>query len=252
MKFCDILKLILYEYKYEKRESIMSVVLQWIVYTGVLFVFTISFGLDEICSEYISPMYPSGYDFYFEGYGEADLDDLEGMGVYNITFSNVGDGGHGYIENLNGIWKYKLKATMKGKDIWNSDIDEVLIIVFLGQLIFASIGVMILCVMFNCVSNAFKMKLIRRKVYIDMLKNLGGPTKICQYVYGGLFCARNFFALISAVCSNAILIFALNQYINIEMSIFSSFRAIDWKLFLGICLISYLVIILFQRQLREK
>lgn len=252
MRFYDVWKLIIYEYKYERHESIISILLQWIIYSSVLFVFTISFGLDEICSEYISPIYPSGYEFYFEGYGINDLQELENMGFYNIEFSNVGNNGLGSINNLDGIWICKMKATMNGKDIWNSDIDEILMIIFLGQTIFASIGIMILGVMFNCASNSFKMKLIRRRGYIDMIKRLGGTVRLCQKIYGGLFCIRNFIALLGAVCSNAILIFLLNRYINTKMNICSSFGMVDWKMFFGICFVSYGVIILFQRQLREK
>lgn len=131
MRFWDMLKLVGYEYRYEKKEWILSLILQCLAFIGVFFLFAIAGDIDRVCGEYLSPLYPDGYAFNLTGYDESDICELEGMGFHDITFSGVSGQGGAVTDSLSGIWSRKLYAVFTGKDIWNNAIDEILSIIFL-------------------------------------------------------------------------------------------------------------------------
>lgn len=252
MKFWDSLKLIVHEYRYEKLEWILSVALQWLIFTSVFFLLTIAFDLDEVCGNYMGTLYPNGYDFMLEGYGKEDIPELEKMGFYDISFSDVGESGYGVTDDLNGIWALKWKANLSGKDIWNEGLDEILSVLFFCQLSFGAIGLVMFIIMLNNLSNSFAMKLMRRKRYIRMLGQLGCRKEVCQRIYYGFFSIRNVLALILAVSTNACLIHLLNGYMMKYMYISASFQSFYLVLVLGVLFVSMcLMWITFQKQWRR-
>lgn len=252
MKFWDKLKLILHEYRYEKTEWLLSVMLHWLIFTSVLFLLTLALSMDEICGEYMKPMYPEGYDFILTGYCEEEIAQLKEMGFYDITFSSEGDSCYAMRDDLHGIWMHKLEAALLGKDIWNESLDEILSVMFFCQLTFGAIGVVMFIVMMNHLSNSFTMKLMRRKNYIRMLRQLGCPCKVCQEIYYEFFVIRNVLALILAIGTNGYLIHRLNEYMQERMYIMSAFPKIHWMLVLVIWLISmFMMWISFQKQWRQ-
>lgn len=252
MKFCDILKLIWHEYRYEKAEWIVSVILQILLYVNVFFLLTVAGDIDKICGEYMSPLYQDGYEFFLKGYGSENLSELEGMGFYDITFSNTGDSGYGVTDSLKNIWLYKLQAVISGKDIWNDKLDEILGVMFFCQLVFAALGAVMLAIMLNNLSNSFAMKLMRRKRYIQMLEQLGCPEAVCCRIYYGFFCMRSVTAFLLAVGINMYLIYLLNGYMEGRMYIYSTFPLFCWRLAVGIGIISMLLMwISFRKQWRH-
>ena len=238
MKFCDVFKLVSHEYKYEKLEWIASVILQMFIYTSVLFLLTIAGNIDGICGKYLAPIYEDGYNFRLVGYTEADISTLEEMGFRDITFSNSTNEGTAYIDELDGIWFYKIKAVIEGKDIWNADLDETLGVVFFCQVIVGSLGIVMLVIMLNNISNAIAMKLIRRKNYIQMLGQLGCARKISQRIFYLVFVIRNVCALIVAILLNSYLIKVVNTYMIEEMYIPVGFERFNGLLVGGSLLIS--------------
>lgn len=98
---------------------------------------TVAGDMNRICSGYIKPLYPDGYEFILVGYSEEDIPELEHMGFYDVTFSNVGNQGSGVIDSLDGIWLHKLQAALAGKDIWNEELDEFLSVIFWVRLCLA-------------------------------------------------------------------------------------------------------------------
>ena len=252
MKFWDKIRLILHEYRYEKLEWMISVGLQWLIFTSVLFLFTVAFSVDEICGEYMKTIYPEGYDFFLTGYGEQDISKLEEMGFCDISFSSVGDSGYARRDDLDGIWRHKLQAAFSGKDIWNEGLDEILCAMLFCQITFFAIGVVMLMVMLNNLSNSFTMKLMRRKHYIRMLRQLGCSRRVCQEIYYIFFALRNVLALILATGMNAFLVTMLNRYMAETMYIYASFDRVSWLMVLTLGGISMFVMwISFRRQWRQ-
>lgn len=251
MNFRDILKLIRHEYAYDKAEWMFSIVLQGLIFISVLFLITVAGDMNRICSGYIQPLYPDGYEFTLVGYSEEDIPKLEHMGFYDVTFSNVGNQGSGVIDSLDGIWLHKLQAALAGKDIWNEELDEFLSVIFFGQIVFGAIGAVMLILMLNNLSNSFAMRLMRRKRYIRMLEQLGCAKSTCRSIYYGFFGIRNIAALVWAAVINGLLIHFLNGYMAGRMYIGSSFTPFCWSHVIGIWIISTLLMWLsFQKQWR--
>lgn len=252
MKFCDKFKLMLHEYRYEKLEWIISVLLQCLIFTSVLFLFTVAIGIDDICGIYMKPLYEDGYEFALVGYTKADMPKLEQMGFRDITFSQNGESIDGVRDNLTGIWIYKLQAAFDGKDIWNEGLEEILGVMLFCQVILGAIGVAMLIIMLNNLSNSFAMKLMRRQRYIQMMEQLGCSKKICQSIYYGFFGIRNVVALLISVIINSGLVSLLNKYMKEQMYIPASFQVFDWGMMFAIFVVSMsLMWLSFRKQWRQ-
>lgn len=252
MKLRDSLKLILHEYRYEKIEWIVSIILQWLIFTSVFFLLTVSFDLDSVFGGYLKTLYPDGYDFMIEGYSQSDIPALEEKGFYDITIPEDSDSGYAVTNNLDGIWFQKIEATLSGKDIWNADLDETLSVMLFGQVILGAIGFVMLITMMNNLSNSFTMKLMRRKRYINMLQQLGMSKTVCKSIYYGFFSIRNVVALVASIFTNVVLIKLLNNYMYESMYITSTFKYFNWILVISVWVISMLLMWLsFTKQWRR-
>lgn len=252
MKFCDVFKLVIREYSHEKLESIFSIFLQIFIYVSVFFLFTISGDIDGIFGKYLLPIYEDGYEFNLVGYTKADVSELEEMGFRDITFDDSGDEGYGVIDELDNIWIYKLKAVMDGKDIWNEDLDDTLGVMAFCQIMTGSLGIVMFIIMFNNLSNAISMKLLRRKRYIYMLDQLGCSKKVSQNIFYIFFVIRNICALFISVIINYFLVQYVNDYMAQEMYILTGFKQFEGMLIGMILLISICVMwISFKKQWRK-
>ncbi|MCM1101130.1 MAG: hypothetical protein NC398_07070 [Acetatifactor muris] len=230
----------------------ISLVLQSLIFVSVLFLTTVAGDLDRICGEYIQPLYPNGYGFQLMGYQAKDIPELERMGFYNINFSNLETQGYAVKDSLENIWLYKLRAVWSGKDIWNSELDEILSVTFFAQVIFGAIGAVMLVIMMNNLSNSFAMRLMRRKPYIRMLEQLGCTRTVCRRIWYGFFGIRSIFALTCAVCINSMLICLLNEYMAKRLYIESSFVPFSGVLSVGILVTcAVLMWLSFRKQWRQ-
>lgn len=230
----------------------ISFVLQSLIFISVLFLTTVTGDLDRICGEYIQPLYPNGYGFQLMGYQAEDIPELERMGFYNINFSNLETQGYAVTDSLENIWLCKLRAVWSGKDIWNSELDEVLSVIFFAQMIFGGIGVILLVIMMNNLSNSFAMRLMRRRPYIRMLEQLGCTQAVCRKIWYGFLGMRSIFALLCAVCVNSVLIGLLNEYMAKRMYIKSIFAPFSGGLSVGILVIcAVLMWLSFRKQWRQ-
>lgn len=252
MKFCDVFKLVVHEYKYEKLESIFSVILQVFIYISVFFLLTMAGEIDGIFGKYLKAMYEDGYSFELVGYTEADTSELKAMGFREITFASTDNVGYAVIDELDGIWLYKIKAAIYGKDIWNADLDDTLGVMVFCQIITGSLGLVMFIIMFNNISNAIAMKIIRRKKYIQMLGQLGCPKRISQRIFFMVFVIRNTSALFFSVIINNYLIHMVNEYMSKKMYISAGFVRFKWVL-IGIVFLASICVmrISFQKQWRQ-
>ena len=252
MKLWDVLKLIGHEYRYEKREWILSIVLQCMIYISVFFLFTVAGDLDKVLGTYISPLYPNGFEFRLNGFHETDIPTLNQMGFHDIIIFNDREEGLGVVDDLSGIWIYKFQAVFAGKDIWNEELDEILSIMFFCQITFVAIGIAMFLIMMNNLSNSITMKLTRRTQYIMMLKNLGCPDMICKEIYYGFFFFRNIIALLLAATCNGLLFYFLNEYMMQHMYINIPFPQFHWVLIGVLCILSMILMWLsFVKQWRQ-
>lgn len=253
MRFWDMLKLVGYEYRYEKKEWILSLILQCLAFIGVFFLFAIAGDIDRVCGEYLSPLYPDGYAFNLTGYDESDICELEGMGFHDITFSGVSGQGGAVTDSLSGIWSRKLYAFFTGKDIWNNAIDEILSIIFFCQITLGTIGAALFLTMINNLANSVAMKLMRRQRYIKMLGQLGCSRAACQEIYYIFVAVRSTGAFLMAIGFNAILIDMINGYLEKNMYIQADIAVFHWTQATGIWILSmFLIGVSLRRQWRRN
>lgn len=252
MKFCDKIKLILHEFRYDKAEWILSVMLQCVIFVSVLFLWTVSLGLDEICTDYLKPVYEDGYTFAISGFAEEDLPKLEQMGFYDADISEDGEVRMATTDTLDGIWIYKLKAAFEGRDIVNEEIEETLAVMLFCQIILGAVGIIMLIIMVNNLTNSYAMKMLSRKTYINMLSQLGCYQNVIESIYYIFFVIRNIVALIMAFAINAASIAWLNRYISENMKIKASFAQFDMWLVAGMVLSSvFLMWISLRKEWRQ-
>lgn len=251
MKLKDSLTLIFREYQYEKQEWALSVLLQLLLYSGILFLFITAQNMDTIFSSYLQPLYPNGFEFRLTGFTQADIPRLEAMGFYDISLYEERKEGVATIPELSGIWLYKLSALWHNKDIWNPDLDSILSVILFCQLIFMLIGIFLFIILTNHLANSIRMKLIDRTSYIHMLLALGCSERSCQMLYYGFFFLRSLPILLLSVGINAGLLAALNHFLTNRLYIAAScpLVSVNWTLQMGIY--SFLLMWLaFRRQWR--
>ena len=79
MRIKDIFRLIGYEMNHERTEWISSVIIQFIIYSMVLFLLAMAGNVDNMFCEYIRPAYPDGFEFELKGFTEKDIHTFEKM-----------------------------------------------------------------------------------------------------------------------------------------------------------------------------
>ena len=253
MKFLDMLKLVAYEYRYEKKEWILSLILQCLAFLGVFFLFSLAGDIDRVCGEYLSPLYPNGYAFNLTGYSETDSCGLEKIGFQDIAFSSATGQGYAITDSLSGIWGHKLHAVFTGKDIWSDGLDEILSIIFFCQITLGMIGIALFFVMINNLENSVAMKLMRRQRYIRMLGQLGCPRAVCREIYYIFVAVRSTGAFLMAICLNGFLVYLLNGYLEQNMYMQADIAVFRWTRALGIWILSMFSIgLCFRRQWRRN
>lgn len=253
MRLWDLIKLVGYEYRYEKREWILSIILQCLAFTGVFFLFALAGDIDRVCGEYLSPLYPNGYAFNLIGYDETDIYRLEQMGFHNIAFSSTTSRGYAVTDSLDRIWNHKLRAVLMGKDIWSDGLDEILSIIFFGQITLGMIGASLFMTMMNNLDNSVAMKLMRRQRYIKMLGQLGCSRVVCQKIFYLFVAARGTAAFLAAIWFNGLLISLLNRYLIRNMYIQADIAVFRWGQAVRIWILSmFLTGLCFRRQWRRN
>lgn len=243
MRTKDIFRLIGYEMKHERPEWISSVIIQFVIYSMVLFLFGMAGNVDNIFCEYIRPAYPDGFEFELKGFKEKDIHTLEKMGFQDVTIYEDRGEGTGILNDLDNIWLYKLIAIMNGRDIWSAKLDMVLSIIFFVQFVFGIIGILMLLLMFNSISNSIAMKLDSRKKYIDMLVAIGCTQRICKKLYYGFFWIRNGIAYMAAIVWNSIWLTYMNQIMEKHIGITMENRYNNWNLVIEIGIVGSVIVL---------
>ena len=225
MNWNDRFNLMKNEFRYEKKEWIVVSVLHFFIYSVILSLAIISFGMDDIFGEYLLPVSDGKYVFEVRGY-EDDKASLERMGFTDIEFDKYHGDGSASIKTLDGIWIKKLIAVCEGKDIWNAEFDD-----YLGVMLFCQMSLIVLCfVLFifanNIFINSIIFKLMRRKNYINMLSFLGCSKNVQQSIFFMFFKIRNTVAYTLAVTVAYISVKFINRYIHKSMKVNVSFNSL--------------------------
>lgn len=253
MNISDQLKLIYREYRNGKQDWIITFVLQFVIYAGLLFVFTIACDIDQACGEYVRTLYPNGFEFNFIGYRMEDISILSKMGFHDLSFSSVGNMGYGTTDTLEGIWIYKIYSVFIGKDIWNSDMDEILCMIFFCQVVFGIIGISLFFLMMNNLSNSFAMRITRREKYIHMMTQLGCPNNACWFIFGGAYLLSLLIAYLGAIIVNGKMIQQLNIYLTERMYIHFSFAPYDKGIIIVMGMLNaFVMFMVFRKQWRHR
>lgn len=224
MRVCDTLRLVKNEFRYGKVEWITSMVLQILILSCTFFVVSLEIDLGGMGEEYLRKLYPDGYEFSLSGYTEEDREELVSMGFYDLNLYE--GGGSGILDGIRGIWLSKIKAVMDGKDIWNQDIDEFVIMLGTFQIIFGILSLLLIFVMLNNLSNSFHMKILRREQYITMMSRLGCRRKELRRIFYIFFSIRNLFSLLVSGCINIGIMSVFNKHIGDLLEIRSGVRTI--------------------------
>lgn len=253
MNTIDLFRLIFREYRNGKREWILSFILQVIICVSVLFVFTIVCDLDYVCGAYMKNLYPNGFPFNLKGYGIEDTSTLSEMGFYDLSFSNIDKSGYGIRDSLDGIWIHKISSAFNGKDIWNSELDEILCVVFFCQIMLGIIGISLVFLMINNLSNSFAMKIARRENYMCMMSQLGCPNSVCWNIFFLGYLFSMFVAFGCAIVLSGQLIQQLNVYLSKSMYIDFAFIPYNIKIIIIMAMLDALIMFLaFRKQWRHR
>ena len=147
------------------------------------------------------------------------------------------------LNDLDNIWLYKLTAIMNGRDIWSAKLDMILSIIFFVQFVFGTIGILMLLLMFNNISNSIAMKLDWRKKYIDMLMAIGCTQSICKKIYYGFFWFRNGMAYMAAIGRNSIWLTFMNQIMDKHIGITIENRYTSLNLVIEIGIVGSVIVL---------
>lgn len=241
MKKNDTIKLVMNEFRYKKSEWCISILLQVLIFSCAFFVFILSMKIDDLGSEYLQRAFPTGFVFSLSGYGQEDYNRLKEWGFENISIDELET--MGTLDNIDGIWWKKLFSLLKGKDIWNREIDEFLSFISILKVFFFILAILLIYVMINNLSNSFTMKIIHRAQYIKMLFELGACSKLVLKIYVIYWNIKSFIAAICALVINYFIIVCFNNYVK---EIFGIKIGIPLKsIFLGF--FTYLIFEIFMR-----
>lgn len=196
MRRLDLFKLVQREYRFEKAESVVSILVQSLVYFLTLLLFSISHVLDEIFDHFLVKYYKDGFAFNIGGFDEGDRNLLLSMGFYEIHFDGTA---YAKRSSLRNIWYYKILSLLRGKDIWSFDLEEAMNTLLFFKILFIALGFFLLLLLINNISNSVFMKLNRRCHYIEMLNCVGYPSVLCRRIFGYFFLFRYLLSFIIAI-----------------------------------------------------
>ena len=226
MKLSDKLTIVEREYKSGCKEVVAGLLLQILILSCFLFMFSLMLDMFQLGNSYLKKIYKDGYTFELHGYSEEDKNEIEQMGFRYIEDSDAGL--QGKLDSLDHILIWKANALIHGKDVWNSELDEYIVTFAVFQAILAIVGIGLLLVMLNNLSNALSMKLVHRQKFIDMLFLLGETKRGIYKIYSTYFGIRPIFACICAFLIYINICVLFNNYINENFGIQVGVSLIHW------------------------
>ena len=211
----DIAHLAFLEFRYDKRECILSILLHTLTFLCVLFLLSIASGLVPTADEFLKPVYSSnvGYFFTLKGYEESDEEKLSKMGFTNLVYLEDGSV-YACKNDLVGLQSQIFFARLSGRDIWSSELEDILKVLFAIECSLASLCILLALMSASGLSGAVSMKLLRRERYIAMLGMLGASKRQVRNVFALYFFLRLLVATVLALLINAGAVAFLNSYIS--------------------------------------
>ncbi len=249
MRFFDKLKLAFLEFKIEKKECFISIILQFCMFTCTIFLLVFSYNIDNIGDCFLRNIYKDGYTFQLIGFKSEE--ELTELGFYDIVLSD--DFYSAKINSISGLWLKKVVAAFQNKDIWNQDVDNFIITIGIAQIIFFSLSMIMLIVMLNCISNSFDLKLVKRQNYIIQLNQLGCSKKNILSIFIVYFSYRNLVALVASFFAINSIIEKLQSYINNVLYIRYGIKQFEFYNYIILYIIfSFVMKIKFNKHYRRK
>ena len=125
MRIRDAFKLAKWEMKIGKKEYILSVLVQGILLTCILFSVGLFCNIDSIVDSYLCKNNGNSYEFELRNFDESDKEWLFKKGFYDFLCSD-GQIIYASTNSIEHIWTKKISALIKGKDIWNEETDKII------------------------------------------------------------------------------------------------------------------------------
>ena len=181
-------------------------------------------------------------DFDLSEFSSEDAAWLEARGFINPETGSNGEIVSAYRTDLNHIWLYKIEAVLRGKDIWSMYLEDICNLVFLCQVVFGGLALVMLVVMINNITHSVTLKLSQRNRYIQMLESLGCNVRTVCSVYMLVFLIRIIIAFVIAVPAGSFLMCMVNRYLQKELLMSTTFSVIRPDLIaISFCLIIVLL-----------
>ncbi|MBR6018826.1 MAG: hypothetical protein IK055_01250 [Lachnospiraceae bacterium] len=219
MKCSDDIRLAYREFSYGKRECVLSVLIHALLIAGVLFSVTMFLHVAGIGDGFFGSRMEGKYSFQLFGFAKADEGWLKERGITVSDYDDEGRPAYGELGSLRRIWLTKFEATVRGKDIWNAQLDDALAVLLFLHLLFAATAVILWIVWVNTLFNSWSMKTEERKVCIGMYYRLGMPKGSIASVYTLYFAVRACLAFGLAVGINALLIAVVKRFMSRTMKV---------------------------------
>ncbi len=239
----DIARLALLEFRYDKRECILSILLHTLTFLCISFLLSVTSGLVPTADEFLKPVYSSneGYFFTLKGYDDSDAEKLSKMGFTNLAYLKDGSV-YASKKKLTGLQRQIFFARLSGHDIWNSELEDILKVLFAIECSLVFLCILLAFMSASGLSGAVSMKLLHRERYIVMLGMLGASKRQVKNVFGLYFLLRLLAAAVLSLLLNAGAVALLNRYISVVFAVDSKIRLFSGPVVGGIIVTGMIIV----------
>lgn len=220
MRIRDAFKLAKWEMKIGKKEYILSVLVQGILLTCILFSVGLFCNIDSIVDSYLCKNNGNSYEFELRNFDESDKEWLFKKGFYDFLCSD-GQIIYASTNSIEHIWTKKISALIKGKDIWNEETDKIIEIILFCKIIIGFLTGVLYILLISNMLNSIEIKMLERNRYKNIISGVGMKKEDIKDVYLIYFLCRTLIIISVSELAYWGLNTITNNYINSTMLIHS-------------------------------
>lgn len=220
MRIRDAFKLAKWELKIGKKEYILSVLVQGILLTCILFSVGLFCNIDRIVDSFLCKNNSDGYEFELRNFDESDKEWLYKKGFYEFLYSD-GQIIYARTDSIEHIWSKKIYALIKGKDIWNEETDKIIEVILFCKIIIGFLTGVLSILLISNMLNSIDLKMLERNRYKNIISGVGMKKEDIKDVYLIYFLSRTLIIISVSELAYWGLNTITNNYINSTMLIHS-------------------------------
>lgn len=220
MRIRDAFKLAKWEMKIGKKEYILSVLIQGILLTCILFSVGLFCNIDRVVDSFLCKNNSDGYEFTLRNFDESDKEWLYKKGFNDLIYSD-GQIIYASTDSIEHIWTKKISALIKGKDIWNEETDKIIEVILFCKIIIGFLTGVLSILLISNMLNSIDLKMLERNRYINIISGVGMKNEDIKDLYLIYFLIRMLIIIMISELAYWGLNTITNNYINSTMKIHS-------------------------------